>query len=202
MRLSAWYLPILLFSVISVSLAETQPLRLRGTVVSTGGIYLAIIETPDGGQRLYQQGDVLGAGRIRQILAHSVTVDSAQGEYTLKLKGSGSRGLMENQEPVIKSVSTKITGKSIAELNKIAANSTHMEDAVLQKKLNELLNLPENANIVSVDHQPIKLTSEIVSKLAAILNKDDPPHLEIEGVEAIDEVYVIPEDKWYSGDAD
>jgi hypothetical protein len=77
-----------------------------------------------------------------------------------------------------------------------------MEDAVLQKKLNELLNLPENANIVSVDHQPIKLTSEIVSKLAAILNKDDPPHLEIEGVEAIDEVYVIPEDKWYSGDAD
>src|SRR5262245_39382186 len=78
---------LMLSSLASVAAVETN-YRLAGIVAATGNGAVALIELPDGRQRLFREGDKLGDGRIREITAAGVRVELGHEDLLLRLRGN------------------------------------------------------------------------------------------------------------------
>jgi hypothetical protein len=70
------------------TMASGTNYRLAGIVGAAGDGAVALIELPDGRQRLFREGDVLGDGRIRDITAAAVRVELGREDLILRLRGS------------------------------------------------------------------------------------------------------------------
>src|SRR5262245_32917259 len=77
----------LLLSPFASAASETN-YRLAGIVAATGKGAVALIELPDGRQRLFREGDTLGDGRISEITAAGVRVELVHEDLLLRLRGS------------------------------------------------------------------------------------------------------------------
>src|SRR6186997_1453315 len=78
---------LMLSSLASVAASETN-YRLAGIVGTADERAVALIELPDGRQRLFRKGDALGDGRIREITAVGVRVELAHEDLLLRLRGN------------------------------------------------------------------------------------------------------------------
>src|SRR5262245_54713015 len=78
---------LLLASLASATASETN-YRLAGIVASTGKGAVALIELPDGRQRLYREGDTLGDGTIGEITAAGVRIELGHEDLLLRLRGN------------------------------------------------------------------------------------------------------------------
>ena len=78
---------ILMLGSLAARAAPEANYRLAGIIGSASEGALALIELPDGLQRLFRTGDALGSGRIRAITTSGVRIEMGQEDLLLRLRG-------------------------------------------------------------------------------------------------------------------
>jgi len=195
---------LMLSSLASASAAETN-YRLAGTVGTAGAGAVAVIELPDGRQRLFREGDALGDGRIREITAAGVRVELEHEDLLLRLRGKpilvasardevaspaeetesasaddGSEGEGEgerNQQLAAPEVTRLLTSARDASQARPVEQSQAAE--TLRGQLNESLEIPADARITAVDQVSVSTPQEAIEALASRLDRGGSARLTV-----------------------
>jgi hypothetical protein len=176
---------------------DDQDRRLSGVIIIDEQHPIAVIEQPGGDFVLVRVGDRLGAdGRVEEITAHWLRVRDAAGERLLWV--TGLRSLVtdaplvrERDDEGIAYNRTLARQETVRELGKLVetASTPGLDISTL---LGPMLDLPADARIVEVNHEPIRSARDGMTRIRDALAAGSVVRLSIEGVYGKEGVYLMP----------
>lgn len=192
----AQILGILFCFCLNTSWAQDLSYRLAGVVTANDGDQVAIIENINGEQSLFRKDDSLGNGQILQIDPKSVTFKLGEKQYVINLTGTGllaDEAEQDNIESFV--ISRKFTKNTFQEMKKLNGSSDKKNEKDFSQQVNQLLHLPHQTLVLSVNHISVKTPYEALTTILEAIEKEEFPRLEIKGAGKIQEVYLVPEGK-------
>jgi hypothetical protein len=205
----------LTLSALAVAGAPAMSYRLAGIVEAGGAGSIALIELPDGRQRLFRSGDALGEGRIREITAVGVRIELAEEDLILRLRGNprllAKAGVEEqrhgegaqsdddeaapDEEPSVRS--QKLAVADAARMLTVVrrASSPHPgtpppSDASLHEQLAAMLEMPAEARITAVDDIRAQSAQDAIETLASRLETNGSARLTVSGAGPVETIVV------------
>lgn len=159
----------------SFTSADNSGYHLTGVIGSNGAKAFAVVEQPDGQQRLLSEGGAIGNGYVGSISVpdKTVTLIFPDGEQLLSMTGSA----MPNDEKKEFSladysdevVQHQVGPSSLEDLQVLAQNAEKMTDKEVAVQLNKLLGLPAQTQIAAFNHEGIESPRTLLQQLAAQL---------------------------------
>jgi hypothetical protein len=153
------------------ALSRDEAYNLTGVMGSSGGKLFAVIENANGKQRLITEGDELDGGLVRHISAEdkSVLLEFPDRELRLTLTGSNrpvapeKPELVTNFEQVPDKNLDRATFQALVQLSREADS---LEESETAARLNELLDLPENARVIAFDMRQAGSTRQLLKMMS------------------------------------
>lgn len=185
-------------------LSQTEdPYRLSGIIVNDMGGSIAIIELPNGKTAMVHKDDAFENGRILEISEKAILVHYPQGDRRYWLASIGliptdHRPLNDELPPVIaKGDSGQTLLRTLAKVPVVTQldeliSSGRAKTRALNDMLGPLLELPKQANIVEIDHQPLGTSIDSVTSIRESLAKGNVVSLSIEGDLSARMIYLMP----------
>lgn len=174
-----------------------QGRRLSGVIIIDEQHPIAVIEQPDGDFVMVRVGDRLGDGRVEEITAHWLRVRDSTGDQLLWVTGLRSRVtdaplVRERDDEGIAYNRTLAHQETVRELAKLveAASTPGLDISTL---LGPMFDLPADARIVEVNHEPITSARDGMTRIRDALAAGNVVRLSIEGVYGKEGVYLMPE---------
>lgn len=167
---------------------EADEYRLAGTIDAGEKGWLAVLELPDGEQRLLNKGDTIPGGEILDIGKGWITLRDQQGELALSLESSGSHAAFGEVPPEF--VNLQASESLRKELDTLG-QSTQKEER-LAAGISKLLQIPEKGKITSIDDLPVRSANHSLLLLKKTLVADHPVRIAVSGVDGFDAVYLMP----------
>jgi len=194
---------LMLAGLASATAVETN-YRLAGIVAATGKGAVALIELPDGRQRLFREGDTLGDGRIREITAAGVRVELGHEDLLLRLRGNpilvasagdetasaegdeeaaaapddeGEGETEHNQQLSASEITSLLT--SAREASQARPPAQPQSSEALRKQLNESLEISSDARVTAVDQVSVSTPQEAIEALASRLDQGGSAQLTV-----------------------
>ena len=158
--------------------------RVAGTLTSSDGRRMAIVELPGEKSSLVAEGDAVGEGYVVEISAEWLLIGGLdEGELRLPLRGGAGTFLTaaeeyrdlvvqaEDQENVHTRVVDAVRLLAAVERLAEAPDGVSVEELTREfdNTLRQLLALPADARVVDVDHQPIASSSEALELIRNVL---------------------------------
>jgi len=171
-----------------------------------------LVETPDGGralvedgsgkQRWYSPGDSLGDAEIVEIGEGGVTI-RVDGELRFlslrsglaELGGLPGRTAPAAAAPPPSYETRQLGGRYLASrLNSYPVQRLQTKDQAAESVLVDTLELPAGARVTAVDRKPVASASEAASEISRALESSNTVRLTISGAGPVDTIYVVAND--------
>jgi len=170
---------VLLLTVSGIIFADEQGYRIAGIIANDTTDWRAIIELPDGKQKLVSEGDVLGQVEVVKISKKGVLLKFPGGEIQLQLsqgerqiqQSQGERQIQQSQGekqlqqsqgeeiplpsaavPVLSREEAEGTGADVADFSKLLDKQLSSDQAAGVTGLEHLRSLYESARLVSYSY--------------------------------------------------
>ena len=197
---------LMLAGLASATAVETN-YRLAGIVAATGKGAVALIELPDGRQRLFREGDRLGDGRIREITAAGVRVELGHEDLLLRLRGNPilvasaddetasaegdeeAAAAPDDEEDAVEGETEHNQQLSASEITSLLTSAREASQArppaqpqsseALRKQLNESLEISSDARVTAVDQVSVSTPQEAIEALASRLDQGGSAQLTV-----------------------
>jgi hypothetical protein len=204
MRPALLLISILLILFCSLVSATEATYRVAGVVGQEGHWIFAVIEDSHGRCRIYSKGDVLGTGRVIDILQQGVLVETAGNIHLLKLQGSSfisSAGKVEPAQTVdsLRIGSTRpVMGKLTQQEMEYAVKNVATELARDKNKnldptiLNSIFGLPLESRIIAVNEKAVNGSKEAVNMINTAISNNLPLDFTVADREEKMKIYFKP----------
>lgn len=196
----------------TTAFAQTQPsltpqtaahYRLSGIIANEKGNSIAVIELPNGKTAMVHEGEAFENGRILEISVKSMLVRYPQGDrrYWLASDGLNVTDHQPANDELLPVIAKSESGRALLRTLAKAPVVTRLDQLITAGRaktgtLNELLgplfDLPKQANIVEIDHQPLGPTLESVTSIREALARGNVVSLGIEGYPGKQMMYLMP----------
>ena len=188
--------------------------RVAGTLTSSDGRRMAIVELPGEKSTLVAEGDAVGEGYVAEISAEWLLIGGLdEGELRLPLSGgpaqsapSLTQGDAVRDDPSFRRVPTtpllialdQISESLASQRAPQAAAAVRSEDdsepqIELADHLRELLDLPPGVGIDNINGEEFTSVAEGLGMVERLLNEGTFVRLELESEEAQNPIYIFPE---------
>jgi hypothetical protein len=178
--------------------------RLSGIISIDGQHSIAVIESPDGGFVTVREGDTFAGGRVMEISKMWLRVHFARGDKLYWLTASGfkitdveppanDKTVIHKGESGPALLRTLAKGPAVDRLDALIAADTGKKQT-LDQLLGRVLDLPKQANIVAIDHNPLGTTKESIAAIREALAHGNVVSLSISGDPGKEMVYLTPSD--------
>ena len=207
---------ILLLLMSGLVFADEQGYRIAGIIASNTGDWRAIIELPDGEQKLVSEGDFLGPKEKRveivKISKEGVILQFPGGERQMRLS-QGERQLLLSQDKVIPLPSAAVsglsreaaitasgTGVNVSDFSRLLDKQLSPDQLASVRGLEILNNLSESARLVSYSdisdpegsYTPIKALNSGVDQLQKAIIEGKGLRITVEGDSNYLDIYIMP----------
>ena len=214
-----WFIAAsLMLTALAAAGAPETNFRLAGIVGAGGQDSIALIELPDGRQRLYRTGEMLGEGRLREITAHGVRIELAGEDLLLRLRGnprilsarveaqaddqSDAEQYAESDdegEPAqiatrTQQLSASETARLLASAQPASQSGASVQPQLaegVRDRLNELLEIPADARIAEVNDVRVNTPQEAIEALASHLEQHREARLTVSGAGPLETIVLI-----------
>src|SRR5262245_36999246 len=192
----------MLFALRTGAATPEMRYRLAGVIASSPENCIALIELPDGRQRLFHRGDAFADGRIREVTATRVIIDVADGELWLTMRhdqesvhdirlapASVQEVAFVDADPDLdhsdarnQELSASDAARLLAAADSASQQLAHRASVGAHRphsRLNELLELPDDARIVAVDEVSVHTTQDAIEAFVPRLNQSQGVRLTV-----------------------
>ena len=175
--------------------AAAGDMRLAGTMAYGDGQWLAVVEQPDGGQRLVRVNDRIDGGTVVGIAERTVRVRYADGERIYVLEGGRTIATWEARPvapgtPVI--ASRHIDAAFVKSLEQLQSRMGEGRPEERRAEMYTLLGLPAQARIKSLNQAKVAGDVQLLAAIRRNIRTGVVNHLFLEGSSQLDEVYLLP----------
>lgn len=174
---------------VSTALQASTDFRVAGIVDSTNKQKLsAVIELPNGEQRLVREGQDLPEFTVIRITRNEVRLAFDDGERVYRLTGGGFQQVTQGIEH---EVPPPIENRTLTAAVREQLERMRPEQAASQ--LNKVLGLPKNVVITMVLPEAVESPQEALASIQATLGRGEFVHLFLTGTDELGELYLMPE---------
>lgn len=200
---AAVFLSVTLFAAAAAGGAESD-FRLAGILTLEDGRAIALIESPDGEQKWFREGESISDGSVTVITARSVTLEV--GNQTIELRLAGSSG--ENQGIVLgdalpdpsEAASNPVHPDNLLDVKRLAADSSERKPEELAMQTLAYLSLPPHLSITAVNDQPVDDPKEALRMMADNIGEEEAETpgfkfvVSVSGPRGVSRVYIFSDE--------
>lgn len=163
--------------------------RLAGTLDAGPRGWLAVLEMPNGEQQLLKKGDSINGAQVIDIGDEQVKLRRDGEVLILSLEGGESDLSYGDLPPEFFNLeASDALRATLDELGRTAKS-----DEQLATRIRDLLQIPGDGRIATIDDQPVTSVKHGVKLLKQSMIADHPVRVAVTGVEGFDAVYVMPQ---------
>lgn len=167
---------------------------------------VAIVEMPNGGTVMARVGDTFDGGRVVEITKQTMRVHYPDGDRLFGVAFSGSRAISADNSPSVADkgdapvVEKRDAGVALMRAMNREAAIKRLDGLLaagnsksgLNEMLNPLLELPQQVNIVEINHKPLGTTKENIASIRQSFVQGNVVSLTISGYPGKRQVYLMP----------